>query len=73
MPSGVDRRPFWVGAGAIVAVDIATKLIAEGSLAFRQAVPVLGDTFQLRLVYNPARRHRRDHRPRPDEPHRDAG
>jgi signal peptidase II len=53
MPSGVERRPFWVGAGAIVAVDIATKLIAEGSLAFRQAVPVLGDTFQLRLVYNP--------------------
>lgn len=53
MPSAVDRRLFWTAAGVVVVVDLATKLLAEASLALRSAVSVIGDTIQLRLVYNP--------------------
>jgi signal peptidase II len=53
MPSGADRRLFAVVAAVTVVADLATKLAAESALALRSAVPVLGETFQLRLVYNP--------------------
>jgi signal peptidase II len=53
MPSAAERRLFWVTAGVVVVADLATKLIAESALALRNAVTVLGDTVQLRLVYNP--------------------
>ncbi|MEO6067970.1 MAG: signal peptidase II [Gemmatimonadota bacterium] len=53
MPSAVERRLFWVAAVIVVVADLATKLLAEATLALRSAVSVMGDTFQLRLVYNP--------------------
>ena len=53
MPSAAERRLFWVAAGCVVVADLATKLIAEAQLALRSAVAVVGDTVQLRLVYNP--------------------
>ena len=53
MPSAAERRLFWVAAGCVVAADLATKLLAEAQLALRSAVSVVGDTVQLRLVYNP--------------------
>jgi len=52
MPSAAERRLFWVAAACVVAADLATKLVAEAQLALRSAVSVVGDTVQLRLVYN---------------------
>jgi signal peptidase II len=53
MPPAAERRLFWVTAGAILALDVLTKVLAEDRLLRAVAVPVLGDWFQLRLVYNP--------------------
>jgi len=53
MPSGADRRLFLTAATAVVVADLATKLVVESTLALRNAVSVIGETFQLRLVYNP--------------------
>ena len=53
MPSAVERRIFWLAAGSVIVADLATKLVIESALALRTAIPVVGDTFQLRLVYNP--------------------
>jgi signal peptidase II len=52
MESGADRRLFWGTAGAVVAADVATKLLAESLLSRRTPVSVIGDAVQLRLVYN---------------------
>jgi signal peptidase II len=52
MESGADRRLFWGTAGAVVAADIITKLLAESLLSRRMPVSVIGDFVQLRLVYN---------------------
>ena len=52
MENGADRRLFWGTAGAVVAADIASKLLAESLLSRRLPVPVIGTFFQLRLVYN---------------------
>jgi signal peptidase II len=52
MESGADRRLFWGTAGAVVAADVATKLLAESLLSRRTPVSVIGDVVQLRLVYN---------------------
>jgi len=52
MENGADRRLFWGTAGAVVAADITTKLLAESLLARRVPVAVIGDFVQLRLVYN---------------------
>jgi len=52
MESGADRRIFWAAALVVVALDVATKLIAESTLLLTPGVPVIGDWFQLRLVYN---------------------
>jgi len=52
MESGADRRLFWGTAGAIVAADVASKLLAESLLSRRLRVSVIGDFVQLRLVYN---------------------
>lgn len=53
MPSAAERRLFWLSAAVVVVADLATKLLAEATLALRSAVPVVGETIQLRLVYNP--------------------
>jgi signal peptidase II len=50
---GARRRVFWTAALVIVVLDLITKLIAEATLLRTPGVSVLGDWFQLRLVYNP--------------------
>jgi signal peptidase II len=52
MGNAADRRLFWTTAGAVVAADLATKLLAESLLARHLPVQVIGDYVQLRLVYN---------------------
>jgi signal peptidase II len=50
--SGGDRRVFvWAALGTLV-LDLVTKLIAEATLLRTPGVSVIGDWFQLRLVYN---------------------
>jgi signal peptidase II len=50
---GAERRVFWTAALVIVVLDLITKIIAEATLLRTPGVSVLGDWFQLRLVYNP--------------------
>jgi signal peptidase II len=52
MASAADRRIFWTAAVVVVALDVVTKLIAEATLLLTPGIPVIGDWFQLRLVYN---------------------
>ncbi len=52
MASGAERRLFWGTAAAIVVSDFVTKLLAEGLLARRLPLSVIGEWVQLRLVYN---------------------
>ena len=52
MESAADRRLFWTTAGAVVAADLVTKLVAESLLARHLPVRVIGEYVQLRLVYN---------------------
>jgi signal peptidase II len=49
---GAERRVFWSTAVVTVVLDLITKLIAEGTLLRTPGISVLGDWFQLRLVYN---------------------
>ncbi len=50
--AGSPRRLFVLAALATVALDLVTKLIAEATLLRTPGIPVVGDWFQLRLVYN---------------------
>jgi signal peptidase II len=52
MASGIERRRFALVVFAIVALDLLTKLIAVRALPPYLGVPLMGDAFQLRLVYN---------------------
>jgi len=52
MASGIERRRFALVVFVIVALDLLTKLIAVRALPPYLGVPLLGDAFQLRLVYN---------------------
>ena len=52
MANGADRRIFWAAAVLVVMLDLATKLVAEATLLLTPGIPVIGDWFQLRLVYN---------------------
>jgi len=49
---GAERRVFWTAAAATVVLDLITKIVAEAVLLRTPGVAVLGDWFQLRLVYN---------------------
>jgi len=51
MASAVSRRVFWGTVTGVLALDIVTKLLAQGVLA-RRPIPVIGDYVVLRLVYN---------------------
>ncbi|HEX3928291.1 MAG TPA: signal peptidase II [Gemmatimonadales bacterium] len=54
MPSAADRRSLFATLVLLtVILDRLTKMWAERTLALRGVVPVVGDTIQLRLVYNP--------------------
>ncbi len=50
--SGADRRVFWTAALVTIALDLITKLVAEATLLRTPGISVVGDWFQLRLVYN---------------------
>ena len=50
--AGSPRRLFLLAALATVALDLITKLIAEATLLRTPGISVMGDWFQLRLVYN---------------------
>ena len=53
MASVAEKRRF---AGIVVAVlvlDVVTKYFAEARLPRYREIPILGDVFQLQLVYNP--------------------
>lgn len=47
-----ERGRFALVVGAIVVLDLITKLVAERVLPRTAGVPILGDAFQLRLVFN---------------------
>jgi signal peptidase II len=49
---GSERRIFLWAAVVTVVLDLITKLIAEATLLRTPGIPVFGDWFQLRLVYN---------------------
>jgi len=49
---GAERRVFWAAAVVTVALDLVTKMIAEATLLRTPGISVVGDWFQLRLVYN---------------------
>jgi signal peptidase II len=53
MPSAADRRLFWGAVASVLILDIITKLVAEEMLLRTTGVSVMGEWFQLRLVYNP--------------------
>jgi signal peptidase II len=53
MASTAERRGFVAVVAAVIALDILTKRLAEAMLPLHRGVPVLGDFFQLQLVYNP--------------------
>lgn len=51
MASVAERRPFWLLVAVTVLLDRITKIIAENAL-FDGPIRVIGETVQLRLVYN---------------------
>lgn len=53
MASIAERRWFVGVVAAVIVLDILTKRLAEALLPLHRGVPVLGDFFQLQLVYNP--------------------
>jgi signal peptidase II len=53
MASGAERRLYWTAGLAVLAADLATKTLAERHLLRSAGREVVGDWFQLRLVYNP--------------------
>jgi signal peptidase II len=53
MVSGIEQRRFARVVALVLVLDLATKLAAEVWLRRYIGVPVIGDFFQLRLVYNP--------------------
>jgi signal peptidase II len=53
MASATEHRRFAGVVSVVLALDLATKLAAEAFLPKYFGVPIIGDVFQLRLVYNP--------------------
>jgi signal peptidase II len=53
MPSAGERRLFFGTALGVLVLDAITKLVAEAYLLRTTGVSVVGEWFQLRLVYNP--------------------
>lgn len=53
MASGAERRLYWGAATVALVLDLLTKALAEQYLFRSAGHSVIGDVFQLRLVYNP--------------------
>ena len=52
MASTAEKRRFAALVGAVLVLDLVTKFLAEARLPRYREVPILGDVFQLQLVYN---------------------
>ena len=53
MASASERRRFLTVVALVLILDLATKIAAEALLPRWTGVEVIGELFQLRLVYNP--------------------
>ena len=53
MASGAERRLYWGAATVALVLDLLTNALAEQDLFRSAGHAVIGDVFQLRLVYNP--------------------
>jgi signal peptidase II len=53
MANGAERRLYWGSMAAVLVLDTLTKFLAERYLLRSAGRSVVGDWFQLRLVYNP--------------------
>ena len=53
MVSATEQRRFTRVVAVVLVLDLATKIAAEIFLRHYVGLPVIGDFFQLRLVYNP--------------------
>ena len=53
MVSATEQRRFAGVVLVVLILDLATKLVAEMWLRRYVGIPIAGDLFQLRLVYNP--------------------
>ena len=53
MASAIERRRFFLVVAVVLVLDIASKIAAEALLSRYHGVAVIGEFFQLRLVYNP--------------------
>jgi len=51
--TGGNGRTFWGAATAVVALDLATKLVAERTLTLHVPRQILGDVVRFTLAYNP--------------------
>ena len=53
MPSGAEQRLLYpASAGVVLAIDVASKALAERALDAHAVVPVLGEFLRFHLVYN---------------------
>jgi signal peptidase II len=55
MPSAAERRGrrYALVAGTVLGLDLLTKAVVEKMFDHGRVVPLLGESVQLRLVYNP--------------------
>ena len=53
MASAIERRRFFAVVAVVLVLDLATKIAAEALLSRYHGISMLGEFFQLRLVYNP--------------------
>ncbi len=53
MVSTAEQRRFAGVVALVLVLDLVTKFLAEARLPRYRSIPVLGDFFQLQLVYNP--------------------
>ena len=53
MASTAEKRRFAGVVVAVIVLDLLTKTLAEALLPRTRSIPVLGEFFQLQLVYNP--------------------
>lgn len=52
MPSGADRRVFFLAGAVVLALDAVTKYVAEAQLAGGRTIEVIGDWVRFHLVFN---------------------
>ena len=53
MASAIERRRFFTVVAVVLILDLASKIAAEALLSRYHGVSIIGEFFQLRLVYNP--------------------